>query len=111
MRLVHHIVFNWTCPHCGEVGFGKCDHTTEYLNAHCGYCRHWTQLDYHRLTDAPEAALKLDNLALGSRTSPALRPDSPPIKSRIFTQSNKSDLDFRPPASQSRPFPFTRNTR
>jgi hypothetical protein len=81
--------FVWTCPHCAKVGRGKCAHTTEYLNAHCGYCGHWCQLDYHRSTDAPEAALKLDNLALGSRTSPAPQFQSKPIQNRVFARSQR----------------------
>ena len=89
LTLVHRIQFNWTCPHCREIGVGECDYNTEYLNAHCGYCRHWTQLDYHRSTDAPEAALKLDNLALGSRTSPAPQFHSKPIQNRVFARSQR----------------------
>jgi hypothetical protein len=89
MYLLAILAFHWTCPHCHETCQGKAPHTANYINAHCGHCGHWTMLDYHRSTDAPEAAVKLDNLALGSRNSPAPKFDSPPIKSAIFNQSKR----------------------
>jgi transcription elongation factor Elf1 len=70
MVLVFNLVYNWTCPRCHKENRSRTPHTTEYLTARCGHCHFWTALDYHRETDAPPAALRLEAITLRDRFTP-----------------------------------------
>jgi hypothetical protein len=65
--------YDWTCNRCGQPNHGTAPYNTHILYGRCGHCHFHDMLDYDRTRDAPEAAINIDNLAVGSRTEPRAR--------------------------------------
>lgn len=71
--LVLQLEYDWTCNRCGQPNHGTAPYNTHILYGRCGHCHFHDMLDYDRTRDAPEAAINIDNLAVGSRTEPRAR--------------------------------------
>ena len=75
--LVLQLEYDWTCRRCGQPNHGTAPYNTNILYGRCGHCHFYDLLDYSRINDAPEAAINIDNLAVGSRTEPRRRTHEP----------------------------------
>lgn len=79
------IVFDWHCPRCSQLNSSQRASSTEYLAAKCGHCHFWTILDYHRVSDAPPAALALARVHLGETQAP------PGIRRKFAQKQHRQD--------------------
>jgi hypothetical protein len=75
--LVLQLEYDWTCQRCGNANHGTADYNSHVLYGRCGHCHFVDLLDFNRIRDAPEAAINIDNLAVGSRTEPRAQTHEP----------------------------------